>query len=134
MFAALPLLILPVAAYGLYLATLGGGLWTREAHARMARPLFEMNTAAGGLWPVSFTDLLLAVALVMLFVDLIKAPPTRRIALVNHALCMVLFTACLVALLLAPGFATSTFFLITLMVLLDVLAGFILTVAPSERD
>ena len=34
--------------------------------------------------------------------------------------------------LLAPAFATSTFFLITLMVLLDLVAGFIVTVAQPS--
>ena len=134
MFAAIPLLILPVAAYGVYVASLSGGAWTSLAHRRLTQSLFELNTAAGGVWPVSVADLLLAAALVVLFLDLIKTPPTRRISLVNHALSMVLFVACLVALLLAPAFATSTFFLITLMVLLDVLAGFILTVAPAEPN
>jgi hypothetical protein len=41
---------------------------------------------------------------------------------------------CLVEFLLAPAFATSTFFLLSLMVLLDVLAGFIVTIVTSRRD
>jgi hypothetical protein len=81
---------------------------------------------AGDAWPVSISDLLLAAALVTMFVELVKAPPDRRIAVVNHALSIVLFVVCLAEMLVFAGFANSTFFLITLMVLLDVLAGFIL--------
>ena len=36
--------------------------------------------------------------------------------------------------LLLPAFATSAFFLLTTMVLLDVLAGFIVTIVASRRD
>jgi uncharacterized membrane protein len=36
--------------------------------------------------------------------------------------------------LLFPAFATSSFFLLTLMVLLDVLAGFIVTIVASRRE
>jgi hypothetical protein len=56
------------------------------------------------------------------------------VAIVNHALSMLLFIVCLVEFLLFSAFATSTFFLVTLMVLLDVLAGFIVTIVASRRD
>ena len=83
---------------------------------------------------MSVGDLLLAGALVVLFIEVVKSTASRRIAVVNHGLSMGLFVICLVELLLAPAFATSTFFLITLMVLLDVLAGFIVTIAAARRQ
>lgn len=55
-------------------------------------------------------------------------------AIVNHALSMVLFIIVLVEFLLIRGFATSTFFLIVVMILLDVLAGFIVTIIASRKD
>ncbi len=127
--AAAPLLFLPVAAYNLFVLALGGGFHIRDAPARLAAPLFQFTTAPGGLWPVSIADLMVAGALIAFFVELLKSAPSRRVALINHLLSMVLFVACLLEMLLAPAFATSTFFLITLMVLLDVVAGFIVTVA-----
>ena len=69
-----------------------------------------------------------------LFIELLKSTTSRRTAIVNHALSMLLFVACLVEFLLAPAFATSTFFLLTVMVLLDVLAGFIVTIVSARRD
>ena len=47
---------------------------------------------------------------------------------------MILFVACLVAFLLVKGFATSTFFLILTMIMLDVLAGFIVTIISARKD
>ena len=134
MLAAAPLLLLPVAAYNLYFLALGGGLWASGAHARLTAPLFTLTTAPGGVWPVSAADLMVAGCLAVFFVELLKSAASRRMALVNHSLSMVLFVACLIELLLAPACATSTFFLITLMVLLDVVAGFIVTVAGGRRE
>jgi hypothetical protein len=89
---------------------------------------------SGSPWPISLGDLLLAFALVVLFVELLKSTTSRRIAIINHSLSMILFIVCLVEFLLAPAFATSVFFLLTLMVLLDVLAGFIVTIIAARRD
>jgi hypothetical protein len=134
MFAAIPLLALPVLAYNVLALTLVGGFAATGATERLATPLFSLTTASGAPWAVSVGDLLLAGALVVLFVELLKSTNSQRIAIVNHSLSMLLFVACLVEFLLAPAFATSTFFLLTLMVLLDVLAGFIVTVVAARRD
>ena len=133
-FAAMPLLALPALAYNILALTLAGGFSAKTATARLAQPLFSFTTNAGVVWPVTLSDLLLAVSLVVLFIELIKSTTSRRIAIVNHSLAMLLFVALLVELLLAPAFATSTFFLITLMVLLDVLAGFIVTIVAARRE
>ena len=126
MIAALPLLALPVLVYNLIALTAGP-----EA---LSIGLFTMQMASGADWPVSVGDLLLAGSLLVLFVELLKSTNSRRAAIVNHGLSMLLFVVCLVELLLGPAFATSVFFLITLMVLLDVLAGFIVTILAARRD
>jgi hypothetical protein len=131
-FSAIPLLIAPVAAYALLALLLTGGLNHPHAHQALTRPFASLPTAGGGDWPVSPADLLLAVGLIVGFLDLLKGARDRRIAVVNHALSIALFVACLAAMLLAPAFATSTFFLLTLMVLLDLVAGFIVATAPPE--
>lgn len=132
-FAAFPLLALPVAAYNLVLL-LTTGLNGAGAAAEMARPLFTVRMSSGAAWVIGLGDLLLASALIVLFVELLKSTSTRGVAIINHALSMLLFVVCLVEFLLLPGFATSAFFLIGLMVLLDVLAGFIVTIIAARRD
>jgi len=134
MFAAFPLLALPVLVYNLVALTLTGGFSAVDAHARMAEGLFTIRMASNIDWSVSLGDLLLAAALVVLFIELLKSTTSRRVAIINHALSMILFIICLIQFLLAPAFATSTYFLITVMVLLDVLAGFIVTIVAARRD
>jgi len=134
MFAAFPLLALPVLAYNLLALTVAGGFGGDGAPQRMSAQLFSISTASHTRWPVSLADLLLAGALVVLFIELLKSTTSRQVAIVNHSLSMILFIVCLVEFLLIPAFATSAFFLLTLMVLLDVLAGFIVTIVASRRE
>ena len=134
MFLALPLLAVPVLLYNLVLLTMKGGVNTLDAPVQLANPLFTIQMTSGGPWPVSLGDLFLAASLVVLFIELLKSTNSRNVAIINHSLSMILFVACLVEFLLLKGFATSVFFLITLMVLLDVLAGFIVTIVAARRD
>ena len=129
MFAAFPLLALPVLVYNLIALTSGVG-----TPARLSDEMFSLQMASGAAWPISLSDLLLAVSLVVLFIELLKSASSRRTAIINHGLSLVLFIACLVEFLLGAPFATSTFFLLGLMVLLDVLAGFIVSIVSARRD
>jgi hypothetical protein len=134
MFAAIPLLALPVLIYNAIVLTLPGGFTSIDAATRMDQQLFAVTMTSHIDWSVGLGDLLLAAALVVLFIELLKSTTSRRIAIVNHALSLLLFIVCLVEFLLAPAFATSTFFLLSLMTLLDVLAGFIVTIVAARRD
>lgn len=134
MFAAFPLLAMPVLIYNLLALTVGGGFSADAAGYRFSEQLFTIRMASRVDWIVSWGDLLLGASLVVLFVELLKSTTSRKVAIINHSLSMVLFIVCLVELLLLPAFATSVFFLITLMVLLDVLAGFIVTIVSARRD
>jgi hypothetical protein len=134
MFAALPLLALPVLFYNIMALTLKGGFGSLSAQVQLASPLFVIPIVSGAVWSVNLGDLILAGALVVLFVELLKSTNSQKAAIVNHSLSMLLFVVCLIEFLLAPAFATSTFFLLTLMVLLDVLAGFIVTIMSARKD
>jgi len=134
MFAAFPLLALPVLVYNLVALTLDGGLRSVDATVRMTEPLFTIRMTSHVDWPVSLGDLPLAASLVVLFIELLKSTTSRSIAIINHSLSMILFILCLVEFLLAPACGTSAFFLLTIMVLLDVLAGFIVTIVSARRD
>jgi len=134
MLAAFPLLVLPVALYNLLMLTIGGGFSGSGAGERLSAPLISLRMASRAVWPISLGDVLMAGSLVILFAELLKSAGSRRIAILNHSLSMLLFIICLIEFLLFPAFATSIFFLIGLMVLLDVLAGFIVTIIAARRE
>jgi len=132
MFAALPLLALPVLFYNVM--ALEYGFSATDAGARMTAQIFNLPIASGGRWSIGMGDAIIFLSLVILFIELLKSTTSRRIAIINHSLSMVLFIACLIEFLLFKAFATSAFFLLTSMVLLDVLAGFIVTIASARRE
>jgi len=134
MFAIVPLLAIPVLIYNVLALTMTGGFMAVDAAQHMDQQLFAVHMTSHIDWGVRLGDLLLAFALVVLFIELLKSTTSRRVAIINHSLSLLLFIVCLVEFLLLPACATSTFFLLSLMVLLDVLAGFIVTIVTSRRD
>ena len=134
---AFPLLLIPVAVYNIFaiISMLSGGGDPNSAFAAMTAVQFSIPMPSPGThWPVSIGDVVLFGALICLFFELLKSTQSDSVAIINHSLSMVLFIVCLVEFLLFQGFATSAFFLITLMVLLDVLAGFIVTAISARKD
>ena len=140
MLIALPLLMIPVVLYNIVvLSTLFTGgdaslTAAAGADAILRNPLFSIPMASGTSWNVGVGDVILFLSLILLFFELLKSTSSQKVAIVNHALSMILFVACLVEFLLIRGFATSTFFLIVTMVMLDVLAGFIVTIISARKD
>lgn len=135
MLIAIPLLVVPVVIYNLVIL-LGGSApdAVLGSASVLSEVLFRVPMTSGAVWSISVGDLILFLSLILLFVELLKSTSSQRVAIVNHALSMALFVICLVEFLLLPGFAGSVFFLILTMVLLDVLAGFIVTIIASRRD
>ena len=135
MLIAIPLLVVPVVIYNLVILVGGSAPDAVLGQASvLSEVLFRVPMTSGAVWSISVGDLILFLSLILLFVELLKSTSSQRVAIVNHALSMALFVVCLVEFLLLPGFAGSVFFLILTMVLLDVLAGFIVTIIASRRD
>jgi hypothetical protein len=135
MLIALPLLLIPVVLYNIVVlvdSTGQGGM--AAADAALRDPLFSVPMTSGANWNVGVGDLILFLSLILLFFELLKSTSSQKVAIVNHALSLIVFVVCLVEFLLIRGFATSTFFLILAMVMLDVLAGFIVTIIAARKD
>ena len=125
-----PLLVLPILIYALVAMTAGSG----GTYARLEAVLFGMPMLSGGRWTFTAGDLLLLIGLGMLFLEILKAARTRNDAIVNHSISMILLLAAVILFLIVPGFGTSVFFLLTIMCLLDVVAGPIVSIVAARRD
>ncbi|WP_202388822.1 hypothetical protein [Pontixanthobacter aquaemixtae] len=79
-------------------------------------------------------DLLIVFAVIFLFIEVIKATSTASTGIINHMLSMFLFILCVIEFMIFESFATSTFFIITMIVLLDALAGMVVTIVSARRD
>ncbi len=133
---AFPLLAIPFAVYNiLAIFSLFGGADASAAYNATTQILFSLPMPSPGThWAVSVGDIILLGSLICLFFELLKSTKSDKVAIVNHSLSMVLFILCLVEFLLLRPFATSTFFLLSFMTLMDVLAGFIVTAISARKD
>ena len=135
MLIALPLLLIPVVLYNIVILFGGSGEGGLAAADEILRdPIFSIPMTSGASWNVGVGDMILFLSLILLFFELLKSTSSQKVAIVNHALSLIVFVVCLVEFLLIRGFATSTFFLIVTMVMLDVLAGFIVTIIAARKD
>ena len=129
-----PLILVPVLIYNIIAFTGTALRGASKVIAQFDEPALTIGMASQAQWIVHWGDVLLLLALIMLFVELLKSTSTGTSAIFNHALSMLVFIVCLIEFLLIPAFATSTFFLIMIMSLLDVLAGVIVTIVSARRD
>jgi hypothetical protein len=77
---------------------------------------------------------MIVITLVLLFVELVKATRTGGTSIVDHALSTILFVLCLIEFLVVQRAATSVFFIITVVTMIDVVAGFSITIRAARRD
>ncbi|MBF0369518.1 MAG: hypothetical protein HQL52_08690 [Magnetococcales bacterium] len=95
---------------------------------------FSIPLTSGVLFTASVGDLLLMVGMAALYIEIFKATRSSDSSIVDHFLSMLVFVAFLVEFLLVPQAATPTFFILSLMAFLDVVAGFTVTISTSRRD
>jgi hypothetical protein len=96
--------------------------------------LFSVDMISGATWTLTVGDLVTIITLVLLFIEIIKATRTGGSSIVDHALSTVLFMFCLVEFLVVRQAATSVFFFILVVAIIDVIAGFSITIRGARRD
>ena len=135
-FGIFPLLFIPIIIYNLMAFSFGGGPdHTQLISDTISKPVFTISMVAqGAKWPVSSGDILVILSLLAFFVEILKSTSTGAASIANHAVSMLVFILALIEFLLFKNFATSAFFMLTLMSLLDVLAGVVVTIIAARRD
>ena len=123
-----PLLLVPFAVYNIvaFIFRLPDDFWTTRAAT--------VHMMSGQEWVVTWEDVLIAFAILLLWVELIKATRIGMRSVMDHILAMVLFIGMLVEFLLVKEAGTSTFFLLTTIALVDVLAGFVIGMGAGRRQ
>ncbi len=83
---------------------------------------------------MTLADLIILVALALLFIEIIKSTRTSNASVIDHLLSTFVFVAFLVEFLLVEQAATSLFFALTAISLFDVLSGFTVSIRAAGRD
>jgi hypothetical protein len=126
-----PLLLIAVIVYNIL--AFGTGLTHHDAYATLNSAV-SIHMFSGDDWRYSIGDLLVTLSLVLLFVEIVKSTRTSSRQIVNHGLSMLTFVVALVEFIVLHGFATSTFFFILVMCLIDVVGGYTISIVAAEHD
>ena len=121
-----PLLLVPFAIYNIIAFLMPGVSWTGA--------LTTVHMVSGGDWSMSAGDMLITLAILLLFGEMMKSTRIGIRTVVDHALSLVLFLGMLVEFLLVKQAATATFFLLLVISFVDVLGGFAVTLRSAQRD
>lgn len=132
------LVVLPLLAFALIvynLVILIGFTGAPESVDQwMTAPIFTISMFSGDHWDVSFSDVFMGLSLMLLFVEMTKATRTDSLAIINHGLSMLVAVICIIEFVAVRGFTNSTFFMLLLMTIFDVIAGFTITIVAAKRD
>jgi hypothetical protein len=121
-----PLLVIPFAIYNMIAFLMPGLAWTDK--------VASFHLVSGADWVLSSADFLIILAILLLPLEVLKATRIGVRSIVDHVLSMVLFVAMLVEFLLVRQAGTSTFFILMMISVVDVLAGFTVTLRTAQRD
>ena len=110
-----PLLLIPLAIYNIIVFLMPG--------VSFSDPLMKLTLMSGAEWPVTLSDILLALAILLLLVEIIKGARPGSKFLTDHLLSLIVFGAAAAEFLLWPRFGTSPYFMLTMLALVDFLSG-----------
>ena len=120
-----PFMVLAVVAYGFTVAVSGVPLGSEIA---------GFNLPSATRFSLTVSELLLAISTIVLFFEIMNATSAKSSSILNHGLSMLVFIVSFIMFLLVPGFGTGTFLIITLMALVDVVAGYSISILTARRD
>ena len=121
-----PLLLVPFAIYNIVAFLMPGVSWTGT--------LATVHMKSGHEWSLSGGDLLVVLALLLLFVEMAKVVRQGRRSIVDHGLALIIFGGMLAEFVLVAQAASAVFFLLVAMSFFDVLGGLALRVRTARRE
>jgi hypothetical protein len=110
-----PLLLIPLAVYNII------AFLMRDVS--FVEPIVHLKLMSGIDWPISLSDMLLALGIFLLLLEVIKGARPGAKYLTDHLLSLVVFGGAAAEFVLLPQFGTSTYFMLTLLALVDFLSG-----------
>lgn len=120
-----PLLLIPLAICNIIVFLMPG--------LSLAAALMTLPLMSGASWAVTLSDLLLALGVVLLLFEVIKGARPGGKYFTDHLLAFLVFAGAAAEFVLLPQFGNSTFFLLSLLALVDFLSGVSLRARRPKR-
>ena len=125
-FAYVPLLIIPVAIYFIF-ALMG-------VNFNQSSPLLSLSLASGATWLLTEGDLVVILGILAIYIEIFKATRSNNASIFEHMTSTFLFVILLVCFLIWDLCGNSTFFMLLLLSLIDLVGGFTISISTARRD
>ena len=96
--------------------------------------IIDTSLVSGAKWMFDVNHLMLSLAIILLYIEIVKSTRTSTTSIIDHVLSMLVFIIFLLEFIFIPQVGNSTFFLIMMISLLDIIAGFTITISTAKRD
>jgi hypothetical protein len=120
-----PLLLIPLAIYNIIAFLMPG--------VSFADPLVRLKLVSGAEWPITLSDVMLALGILLLLHEVIKGARPGGKYLTDHLLSLIVFGASAAEFVMWPKFGTSTYFLLVLLAMVDFFSGVVLRTQRGAR-
>ena len=120
-----PLLLIPLAIYNIIAFLMPS--------VSFADPLVRLKLVSGAEWPITLSDVMLALGILLLLHEVIKGARPGGKYLTDHLLSLLVFGGSAAEFVLWPKFGTSTYFLLVLLAMVDFFSGIALRAQRPAR-
>ncbi|MBF0271061.1 MAG: hypothetical protein HQL98_03140 [Magnetococcales bacterium] len=129
-------LVKSIPLFTFMLAILNGMIFAHPLHPEFSPDtrLLTLALTSGAQLTFTLSDVLILVGVAALYIEIFKATRSGTESIVDHLFSMVVFVVFLVEFLIFKPAGTILFLTMTVMSLLDVVAGFTVTISTSRRD
>ncbi|MCP3403878.1 MULTISPECIES: hypothetical protein [unclassified Bradyrhizobium] len=110
-----PLLLIPLAVYNIIAFLMPSVSFTDV--------LFKVPMITGETWPVTLADVMVALGIVLLLLEVVKGARPGSKFLMDHLLSLIVFGAAAAEFVMWPKFGNSTYFLLVLLAMADFFGG-----------
>ena len=98
------------------------------------RVIYDFDLSSGAHVALTVSHVFILVGIVFLYVEILKATRPSVLAIVDHGLSMLVFVLFLVEFIAVAEVGNSTFLILTMLTLTDVIAGFTVSISTARRD
>jgi hypothetical protein len=114
-----PLLLIPLAIYNIV-------AWLMP-DVPLSGTLIRLTLVSGVEWQITLSDILLTLGVLLLLLEIFKGARPGSKYLTDHLLSLIVFGGAAAEFVMLPKFGTSTFFLLSLMAMVDFFGGIALS-------
>lgn len=126
MMRAFPYTIVTLVIYNIVIIFSGPETWDNV--------ILTLNLFSDVAWPLTTGMMMIVGGLVILLVEIFRATTIDRRAITNHVFSIVIMLIYVVEFVVVGEAGNSTFFILTIIALVDVLAGIVVTIRLATRD